>query len=259
MDLFQAAILGIIQGIFEWIPVSSQAMVTLAGKYFFGFEYSNALSYAIWLHIGTLISAVVYFRTELIEIVKSVFDKKNKKELLIFLIITTFFSGIVALPLLYFAFNFEIQDWIFTTFIGIFLIMISFMQKIKKEGTEQRLTNKNALLLGVFQGFSALPGISRSGITVAVLLFRKYNLETAFKLSFLASIPIVFLAQIALPIIKEDFIIDFPMVFGAAVSAIVGFFAIGILMEFAKKVNFSKATLILGCIILLLGVATYFA
>ncbi|MFA5049875.1 MAG: undecaprenyl-diphosphate phosphatase [Candidatus Micrarchaeia archaeon] len=259
MDIFQAVILGTLQGIFEWIPVSSEAIVTLAGKYFFGFDYSDAISYAIWLHIGTLISAIVYFRAELIKIVKSIFNKNDKKELLIFLITATFFSGIVALPLLYFAFNFPFPDWIFTIFVGLFLIIISFAQKMQKEGIEKRLTIKNGIILGIFQGFSALPGISRSGITIAALLFRKYDLENAFKLSFLASIPIVFLAQISLPLIKEGFSISLSMIIGAGVSAVIGFLTIGILINFARKANFSKATLILGIIVIILGVITYLA
>ena len=91
MDFFEALVLGIIQGIAEWLPISSEAMVTLAGKFLFDAEYKEALGAAIWLHSGTTLSAIIYFRNDVIKLVKSIFH--GDRSLLFFLAIHSL-SGI---------------------------------------------------------------------------------------------------------------------------------------------------------------------
>ncbi|MCC7570239.1 undecaprenyl-diphosphate phosphatase [Candidatus Micrarchaeota archaeon] len=253
MDIFQAIILGIIQGITEWLPISSEAMVTLAGRFLFDHGYQEALGTAIWLHTGTTIAAIIYFREEIIDIVKSAYTKSNK-DLLIFLMITTIISGIVGFSFLIFLFNFIIPDEIFTTVIGIFLIGISYLQKKASAGKLTEIKPIKAVAVGIAQGFSILPGISRSGITIVTLLMEKYNLKQSLKLSFLMSIPVTFGAGILLPVIKEGFVISIPLIIGSLVAALVGFVTIKNLMKFAEKTNFSKATLILGLIITIIGI-----
>lgn len=252
MDYISAVILGIIQGIAEWLPISSEAIVTLFGKFLFELEYSEALTNAIWLHTGTLISAVVYFRKDIIEILRM-----EKKDLLIFLIIATIATGIIAFPLLYLAFSIEIPDYLFTILIGLFLIMVSFMQKKMIFGTKEQPNKKNALIAGLIQGLAVFPGLSRSGITIATLIAQKYNLKTAFKLSFLMSIPVSFGVQVALPLVKEGFSVSPEMVAGALSAAVIGYFTIDILLKFSEKVNFSKATFILGILIMVLGAGLF--
>jgi undecaprenyl-diphosphatase len=126
------------------------------------------------------------------------------------------------------------------------------------ERKEKPLKTKDGLMVGVIQGFSALPGLSRSGLTIATLLVQKYSLKKAFYLSFLMSIPIIFLAQVALPIFKKEFIITPELLVGALTAGLVGFITIKALLQFAEKVNFFKATLILGIIVILLGIVLLF-
>ena len=247
MDYIQAIVLGIIQGITEWLPISSEAMVTLAGRFLFGEEYKEALGNAIWLHGGTLIAVLVYFYKDIIEILKM-----KEKELLVFLVITTVLSAIIAAPLLLLAFSLEIPDYLFTIIIGIFLVVVAFLQKNRKEG-KQNIKPKTAILPGIVQGLAALPGFSRSGLTIAVLLAEKFSLKDSFRLSFLMSIPVIAGAQLALPLLKEGFEITLPMIVGSLTAAIVGFLTIKLLMEFAEKINFFKATLTLGLMVIALG------
>jgi len=260
MDLFSAVILGIVQGLVEWLPISSEAMVTLSAKFLFGMEYQEALSISVFLHWGTLVAAIVYFRKELLQMAKDIFSKNANKDLPLFLITTTILSGIIATPLLFLAFSMEIPDGLFTIFIGIFLLFIAFLQKNQKAGKEgTKVEIKKAIIPGLAQGFSALPGISRSGITLATLLAEKFPLKDALRLSFLMSIPIVFAAELMLPVIKQDFVITNEMLAGAAAAAIAGFFSISALLKFAEKVNFFKATLTLGAIVLAAGLLIYFS
>ncbi len=258
MDYLAAIILGIVQGLVEWLPLSSEAMVTLSAKFLFGIEYQNALGTAIFLHWGTLLAAVFYFRIEIAQMLRSVFRKSADRNLLLFLLLATLLSGLVATPLLFLAFSIEIPDGLFTALIGLFLIFIAFLQKNQKPGAAQKLELKNAVIPGLAQGFSALPGISRSGITLAALLGERFQLRDAFRLSFLMSIPIVFAAELMLPVVKQDFLITNEMVVGACAAAITGFLSISALLKFAERVNFFRATLSLGALVFIVGLAILF-
>ncbi|MDD2655522.1 MAG: undecaprenyl-diphosphate phosphatase [Candidatus ainarchaeum sp.] len=258
MDLFAAMVLGIIQGLVEWLPLSSEAAVTLSGKFLFGMDYQESLGVAVFLHLGTLLSAAFYFRNEMSQMLRSIFSKTADKGLLLFLLLATLLSGIVAMPLLFLAFSMEIPDGLFTALIGLFLIFIAFLQKKQKAGAGRKLELKNAIIPGLAQGFSALPGISRSGITLAALLGEKFPLRDAFRLSFLMSIPIVFAAELMLPVIKQDFLITNEMLVGACAAAAAGFLSISALLKFAETVNFFRATLSLGALVLISGLAVLF-
>ncbi|MEM3364111.1 MAG: undecaprenyl-diphosphate phosphatase [Candidatus Micrarchaeia archaeon] len=258
MEYAGAIILGILQGIFEWLPVSSEGIVTLAGKLIYGMQYQDSLAMAIWLHIGTLAAVVAYFRKDIMEMLKSIYTTGANRDLLVFLAVSTFASAIVALPLIILAFSEQaalIPEYAFTIMIGIFLVGIALLQKTQKINVgDQKLTPINALVAGLAQGIAVLPGMSRSGVTVATLLYEKYNVENALKLSFLMSIPVTAGAQLTLPLAKGGYAITGPMVAGALAAAITGFLTIGWLLEFARKENFYKATLVLGILVILIGI-----
>jgi undecaprenyl-diphosphatase len=257
MDLSHAVILGLIQGITEWLPISSEAMVTLAGRFIAGLEYSEALGTAIWLHSGTLIAALAYFHKDAIDILKSIYEHGAEKSLLIFLIATTASSAIIAFPLLFLAFSIAIPEALTTIIIGLFLVVVAYLQKERKGGMEKELKPVKGVMAGLIQGLAVLPGLSRSGLTISALLGQRFPLRQAFRLSFLMSIPVSFGAQVALPIVKEGFSVSIEMLIGAAVAAVVGYLTIGLLMDFAERVNFFKATLALGLLVILAGLALF--
>jgi undecaprenyl-diphosphatase len=257
LDYFQAIVLGLIQGITEWLPVSSKAMVSLAARFLFGIEYREALSSAIFLHSGTLVAASVYFRKEIIGIAKSAFDKSTKKDLLVFLAIATAITGIMGAPLLFIALNFEFPEWIFTMAVGILLIGMAILQKNRGGGTEKELRPKNAIIAGLAQGLAGIPGISRSGTTLAALLGEGYSLDDAMRLSFLMSIPAVLGVELALPLLKGGFEVTGELLAGSAVAGIVGFFTIDMLLKVAARPDFYKVTLVLGAFVAFLGAALF--
>lgn len=258
MDYFAAIVLGVLQGIFEWLPVSSEGIVALAGKFFYGMNYQDSLGTAIWLHTGTLVSALIYFRNDIVGIVRSICTKGADKSLAVFLFITTTATAIVALPLMVLAFSKEIAfipEYLFTIAIGVFLIVMAFVQRSQGQGgDEQKLTPLNALIAGLAQGIAVLPGFSRSGLTVAALLLEKYHIDQALRISFLMAIPVTLCAQIALPLVKGEFAVTAPMLVGALAAAVVGLFTINWLLDFARKTNFYKTTLILGMVIVAFGI-----
>jgi len=250
MEYLDAVVLGIIQGIAEWLPISSEAMVTLAGKFLFEAEYQEALGNAIWLHSGTTLSALIYFRNDIMKI----FSMKDK-DLLMFLLIATAATAFTALPLLFLAFSVELSEAFFTIIIGCFLVLVAILQKKSIiSGQEKGLKPKNAFIAGLIQGLAVLPGLSRSGLTISALLSQKYPLKESLRLSFLMSIPVTAGIQIFLPVVEGDFTVTAPLALGSLVAAGVGLLTIKYLIEFAERVSFSRATFALGMIVIFLGI-----
>ncbi len=256
MDYLEAVLLGIIQGIAEWLPISSEAMVTLAGRFLLGTGYQESLGAAIWLHSGTAVSALIYFRNDVIDILKSI--RSNERSLLIFLAVASLATSISALPLLLLAFSLEFPDWIFTLAIGIFLIIVAYLQRKRADSeSESELLPVKGAVAGVIQGFAILPGFSRSGLTVAALLYQNYSLKEALRLSFLMSIPVTIGIQVFLPFVSGDFQLTSELVVGSIAAAVVGLLTISTLMEFAGRFSFFKATLGLGIFVILLALAMF--
>ncbi len=248
MDLIQAVVLGLIQGITEWLPISSQGQTVAIALTLFGIDAERALSYSIFLHIGTLAAAIFYFRKELKELIQL----KNR-ELLKFLAIALIATAFTALPSYLFLKSLLGSAAILLFLIGFFLIITGLLQLKKKIVKGAGLSSINAILLGFGQGFSVLPGISRSGTTTSVLLFEGFEPEKAFRLSFLLSIPAVLIAEILFGL-AEPFYFEFNLLVALAVAAIAGFFSIKYLIGIAKRVNFGLFCIIFGIIYLILAV-----
>lgn len=174
-------ILGIIQGITEFLPVSSSGHLVIMQR-IFGIT-GNEVAVSIILHLGTTLALIVFFFKDILKLLR---DIKSLSLIVIVTIITgiigvsgkDFFEGLfvsvkpVAIALI---------------FTGIILLITrKFMQ-----GKRDNLTFKDALILGLTQGIAIIPGVSRSGITISTLLFRKINRDLSFKFSFLAAIPAV--------------------------------------------------------------------
>ncbi len=200
MDFITAIIAGLLQGIFEWLPISSQGNIlgifTLLGS-----DPKFALQLAVMLHIGTLFAAIVYFRKEIKEMLTA--KDEESKNLLKFILVATIATAITAIP------SFLILEEFLGTgiafvllLLAILLIITGIIQLMKKKVGDGKFTIKNAILTGLGQGFAVLPGVSRSGTTTAVLLFRGFTPQKAFKISFLMSIPAVLLAEVGYGLIK---------------------------------------------------------
>ena len=255
MDFLQAIILGVIQGITEWLPVSSKGNVSAIAQ-LMGLPVRDAFSFAVLLHIGTLVAAAVYFRKEIIALLK-IKDKKLTKFIAIALVCT----GITALPsylllrtilekesIILFGLTVHTQT-IFMMLLGIFLIITGLLQRRKKTFDEKNYSGKNAAILGLGQGLTVMPGMSRSGTTVAILLFEKFSPEEAFKISFLLSVPAVLLGELSFGILEGPQL-STGLFYGIIAAAIAGFISIHALLKLAEKINFSKFCIALGILYL---------
>jgi len=168
-------ILGIIQGIFEWIPISSQGVVAIASQFLI--KGIHPLEMALFLHLGTLLAVLIYFRKEWIE----VFTLKNIN-LLRFLVISTIISGIVGFTLYGAIKNMAAGNGLLAM-TGFGLLLTAYFHKVKKIAGVN--LNKLAVITGILQGLAVIPGLSRSGATIFGLSLGKFNPAEILKISFL--------------------------------------------------------------------------
>lgn len=259
--ILEAMILGILQGILEWLPISSRGNLVLIMMYFFGLEAEQALNYSIFLHIGTLFAAATYFRKEILALFKVLpsyrFNYSTKENRFIsFLFLTTIITGALGYFLLRLTQEIAmISGEILIAIIGVALIINGLVQRLSQaQGTREptSLNLKDTLILGFAQAFSAIPGVSRSGITTSSLIFRKFKGEEALKLSFLMSIPAVLAAEIGLglveglpPIGLEEILVSILF------SFTFGLLTIQALTKIARKIRFWAFCILLGTLALL--------
>lgn len=258
--VLDAILFGIMQGIFEWLPISSQGNLILVMIGFFGLSVQEALNYAIFLHIGTLLAAVVYFRKELFTLLKHLphyrFNGSSENDRTMnFLVIATILSGAIGYPIFKVIETSTLSGEVFIGIIGLSLIITGLIQrysKIKGHKDYKDLNHFDSLLLGIAQAFSIIPGISRSGITTSSLLLRNYEADTSLRLSFIMSIPVVFGANIALGFVNGfSQIATTNVLIGIATAFVMGLISIHVLIKVARRIRFWKFCIGLGIVSLI--------
>ena len=180
--MIEIFILSLIQGVTEFIPISSSSHLIIVSKYL-NFN-SQSLSIDVSLHIGSFIAVIVFFR-------KDIFNFVKNKDLFIKIIISSipvmvFGYILVKLNLIDFLRNIKIIGW--TTILFGFLLLLSDKVKIKKK-INNNFTFKSAIFIGFFQILSLIPGVSRSGITITAARMLKFSRFDSAKISFFLSIP----------------------------------------------------------------------
>ncbi|MFC6963859.1 undecaprenyl-diphosphate phosphatase [Halocatena marina] len=253
-----AVIVGILQGIFEWLPISSEGNITIALTAL-GQSNTSAVSFALFLHAGTAVSATAYYRDELKAVLRSIPDWRPSEAFdgstaeLSYLAIATLMTGIVGIPayLLLGEVIGKLQGGMLIILIGGLLIVTGILQRVSGDlalGSREQPDIVDALLVGALQGFAVLPGISRSGVTASVLLFRSHDGPSAFRLSFLLSIPAA-LGGSALALLESGSLAGISpsgALIALTVSAIVGYLTIDALMRIVERISFWKICLGLG-------------
>jgi len=261
-DYTQAIVLGVVQGITEWLPISSEGINTLVLINIFEVRVPEAIAISIWLHLGTLLAATVYFRKELqilllrllSYVTKSTAERNSNTRVPVsFLLISTLITGMIGAPLYFYGLDDrEIPAMYMTMIIGVFLIITGLLQKFTEHIRISRTQphTRDALLLGCVQAFSVFPGLSRSGLTVSALLFRGYKPLQALRLSFLMSIPVILVAEVGLGF-TDRIEINLVSFVGVASAFICGLVTISLFIRIAVKLTFWKLCIFLGIISLL--------
>ncbi len=270
--------MAIFQGIIEWLPISSEGQLSLFFVNFYGLEELEAVTLALLLHIGTMISVLWVFRSDFLQMIDL---KADITQVTLF---ATLGTAITAVPIvLIFKTSWETwtqnlpADILFTAVIGFLLILTGLIlanqseQGIRELGS---ITQKEAFFLGMAQGIAALPGISRSGMTITVLLLIGLTQRDALRTSFIISVPAV-LGATALEFILNGFSIQsdaliigdivFPyllLLFTIGLTAIIGVITMTSLLKLKNVpydkfcVGFGTATIVLAVLLFILQVVS---
>ena len=263
-DLLIALLAGLIQGVAEWLPVSSKTLILLTFLAY-GFEAQTAYLMGLAINGATAVAAIIYFRGEILEMLSSIRSPRRYREgfaLLKFLIISTILTGLIAIPLAkasreIISFNESIAMIIMGSLFLLTTILTWLRARIAggvDEVKEAKLVD--AALAGFAQGFSALPGVSRSGITIFTLILLGHTPRNSLKLSFLMGIPVtiggIIYSCIAMPVLIESEIIILGVSSLAAI--IVSLFTISGLLKLSETLKTYVFTLILAMITIAVGV-----
>jgi undecaprenyl-diphosphatase len=242
-------ILSIVQGITEFLPISSSAHLILISKYF---NFSNEnLTLDVSLHLGSLLAIILYFRKELLDFV-------NNKKLFFKIILSSipvmiFGFLLIKLNLIDSLRNYKVIGW--STII--FGIVLFYCDQLKvKKSFNKDFNYMTALYIGLFQVLALIPGASRSGITMSGARFFNFNRVTAAKISFLLSIPTLGAASlfnIQQLLIEKNFSFSLLNLLGVCLSFIFSYITIKFLIKFLKEfslISFVIYRIILGLVIL---------
>ena len=273
MNFIQAILMGIVQGLSEFLPISSSAHLVFTSnfyKVFKGIEIvqssNEEVFFDIMLHLGTLIAVLIFFRKDVINILKAMLQALKTKnwsnteaKLGLFIVLGTFVTIALALPI-----NEVAEKLVYApSIVGILLFITGFTlfyseyKSNKIEEKKQELNLKTSILIGLAQGLAALPGFSRSGWTIATGLFCGLDRITAARYSFLLSIPIILGASMVYPLVKIDIheALQYnweAIIAGTLVSAVVGYICIKYFMKFISKFSL----VIFGYYCIIAGIAT---
>lgn len=252
MTVTQAVLLGAVQGLTEFLPVSSSAHLIFVQHYLRGFDPSKAPLFDVTLHVGTLLSLLVYYRREVFGMAASVLapgrgaqaDPDAPDRRYVFLIVlATIATALIAFPLRDFAES-EFKDPRMIRIVGLELVvtgvlLVTAERLARRHAGRSRVEPMDAAIVGLAQGFgAAFGGVSRSGATIAAALYRGLDPRTAVRFSFLLSIPAILGAVVVAGkshvggLVPGDTI---PFVAGTLTSFLVGMAAIKIVVEFVQR------------------------
>ena len=241
MELLEAIILGIIQGLTEFIPVSSSGHIELV-KAMFDREDPLSDEMTIVLHFATALSTCVIFRKDILEIFQGLFQFKNNDQFKfsIKIILSMIPAAIVGL-----SFENEIKSLFNSNvlLVGLMLIVTGLLLLVadKATATKKKVSFGQAIIIGIAQAIAILPGISRSGATISTSVLLGIDREKAARFSFLMVVPLIFgkIAKDLLDLIKEPAVTDnvsyLPYVLGFAFAFVTGLIACTWMIKLVKS------------------------
>lgn len=282
MGIIEAIILGIVQGLSEFLPISSSAHIVFTSNIYsvltgtpLDIETSQHVFLSIMLHVGTLIAVMIYFRKELWSITKSFFKALYKRDfsdedalLGVYILVGTVFTVAIAYPLKDITEKLLVNPQI----VAVLLILtgfVLFFSEFKSKHTDkssQKLDLKKAILIGMAQGIAGFPGLSRSGWTIATGLFLGLDRVKSTRFSFLLVVPIIIGASIFYPIleINTSELANYnwlAIILGTITSAVVGYFCIKYFLKFVARFSmnfFAYYCIIAGMLIIAFFTGIYY-
>jgi len=213
-----------------------------------GLDPGDSIGLSLFLHLGTAVSATIYYRDDVTWILHG--GTSELKDLRLKLVVITLITGAVGYPI-YKGLSTHISlGESLLALTGLALLLTAGLQKISSKTYSIRVNSPGwllALLLGFSQGLAVLPGLSRSGVTSSLLLMSGYDGERAFKYSFIMSIPASLAASMGL-VLVEGFQVSTYSIVAAITAEATGVLVIGVLIDIVKRLNFWKVCLLMGLV-----------
>jgi len=245
MTVFQALVLGVLQGLTEFLPVSSSAHLALA-PWLFGWQ-DPGLAFDVALHFGTLVAVLWYFRKEWGELVAAAISILRKRRVetveekrVVFLILATIPGAIGGLLLQKKAETAFRAPALTATALIVMGIVLWATDRFSQKARElPAMRGVDALLIGLSQVFALIPGVSRSGATITAGRLRKFDRQSAAVFSFLMSMPIIAAAVVLEgPKALHSGALAPELIVGVIASGISGWLAISILLRYVTRHSF---------------------
>jgi len=267
-------LLGAIQGVSEWLPISSKTQVIISSSYFFGLTFQQGYALGLFLEGGTFIAATFYFRRQVLGVLKALVGKGDPESrlLLKFLLIATAITAVLGVAIYK-----VVSESLTGPALGIPMIVLGCVligdgvlitlargRHVPTRGLAD-LKNRDIVIIGIAQGIAAFPGVSRSGATVSTMLLMGVKPEDSFKLSFLALIPAsigaagvtVLLSKASIGSVVDS--ITLPVILlSVLVTVIIGVVAIRTLLRFAGSRRIALLTFVLGVLAVLSGISSIY-
>lgn len=254
MTITTAIILGLLQALGEFLPISSSAHLVLFS--FFTNGNYQGLTFDVMLHLATLIAVCFYFRNDLISLIKKGLTEPKSEDGRLF-----WYIGLATIPAAVAGYFLEDlaestfrAPWVLALTLIIFAVLLFIADRKGKQNIKDNLSLKVMMLIGCAQALALIPGVSRSGITITAALFLGLSRSLSARISFLLSMPIIAGAAV----LKISHIslsqINAPLVAGFLSAMIGGFLVIKFLMKYIQKHNFDIFVyyrILLGILILL--------
>lgn len=244
MDNITAIILGLVQGLTEYLPVSSSAHLVFAEK-LLGTKATAAITFEVMLHLGTLVAVLIYFRKKIWKMITGLFppytpEKRPFLQYAVIIVLATIPAAVLGLLFkdsVEAAFNSAALSGALLVITGLILLATHFIKK----GT-RTINLKSGIAIGLAQAIALLPGISRSGMTISAGLFQKIDPAEAAEYSFLLSLP----AVLGAVVIKSFTLFKTGLdssemdhyIIGTLVAFVVGYASIAWLLRLVKKGQF---------------------
>lgn len=233
MDFFYASVLGIVQGITEFLPISSSGHLILLHEAL-DFQVGSDLAFDVALHAGTLIAILIYFARDIIQ-----YFRRGRKFLLA-VAVSSIPAGLVGLVFADLIDAYLRSTWVVVIMLALVAGLFFLVERVYRPRVNlATLTIPQALLIGCAQVLSLIPGTSRSGITMTAGMWLGLNREAAARFSFIMTIPLLFavIGQQSVEIVQADLALrDYLiMLVGIIVSAVVGALVIRYLLVFLRS------------------------
>jgi len=261
MTVFQALVLGVVQGLAEFLPISSSAHLALA-PWLFGWP-EPGLGFDVALHVGTLVAVLVYFRREWVRLLAACWRMLATRRIetveqrrVLHLVIATIPGAVGGVLLEHYAETTFRAPTLIAIALIVLGILLWLVDTVSAEDRPLRTMRwYDSLLIGLAQVLALVPGVSRSGGTITAGLALRFDRDSAATFSFLMSMPIIAGAAVMeVPRVLRQVGISTPLVIGVLAAAVSGWAAIAILLRYVRRNSygvFAAYRILLGAVILL--------